>query len=142
MQRRLALTIAGALLAGSMLAGPADAQDKKTLALVTNASADFWTIARRGTEKAAAELPNYNIEMYVVSEATAAEQRRILDDLLTKGVAGVSISADRPRQLDRDPEQGRRAGGAVHHRQRRAQEQPRALYRHRQRRRRACRRAS
>jgi ribose transport system substrate-binding protein len=31
--------------------------------------------------------------MHVVSEATAAEQRRILDDLLTKGVAGVSISS-------------------------------------------------
>jgi ribose transport system substrate-binding protein len=60
---------------------------------VTNASADFWTIARRGVEKAATELPNYNVEMHVVSEATAAEQRRILDDLLTKGVAGVSISA-------------------------------------------------
>jgi len=34
--------------------------------------------------------------MYIVSEATAAEQRRILDDLLTKGVAGVSISAVDP----------------------------------------------
>ncbi|MFO1037523.1 MAG: sugar-binding protein [Geminicoccaceae bacterium] len=86
-------------LAGMMaalIAVGAEAQDKKTLALVTNASADFWTIARRGTEKAAAELPNYNVEMYVVSEATAAEQRRILDDLLTKGVAGVSISAIDP----------------------------------------------
>ncbi len=96
MQRRLALTIAGALLAGSMLAGPAGAQEKKTLALVTNASADFWTIARRGVEKAATELPNYKTEMYVVSEATAAEQRRILDDLLTKGIAGVSISSIDP----------------------------------------------
>ena len=48
------------------------------------------------SEKAATELPNYNIEMYVVSEATAAEQRRILDDLLTKGIAGVSISSIDP----------------------------------------------
>ncbi|WGF88729.1 sugar-binding protein [Marinivivus vitaminiproducens] len=85
--------IAGAPMFG---AGHAVAQEKKTLALVTNASADFWTIARRGTEKAAAELPNYNIEMYVISEATAAEQRRVLDDLLTRGVAGVSISAIDP----------------------------------------------
>jgi ribose transport system substrate-binding protein len=83
-------------LAATLMAGAVEAQDKKTLALVTNASADFWTIARRGTEKAAAELPNYNIEMYVVSEATAAEQRRVLDNLLTKGVAGVSISAVDP----------------------------------------------
>jgi ribose transport system substrate-binding protein len=83
-------------LAATLMGGAVEAQDKKTLALVTNASADFWTIARRGTEKAAAELPNYNIEMYVVSEATAAEQRRVLDNLLTKGVAGVSISAVDP----------------------------------------------
>lgn len=95
MRRWVMPALAGAL-AAAMLVGPAAAQDKKTLALVTNASADFWTIARRGTEKAAAELPNYNVEMYVVSEATAAEQRRILDNLLTKGVAGVSISAVDP----------------------------------------------
>jgi ribose transport system substrate-binding protein len=35
--------------------------------------------------------------MYVVAEATAAEQRRILDDLLTRGVAGVSISSIDPK---------------------------------------------
>ena len=96
MNRTLAAMLAAGTLAFGTIApiGPAAAQD--TLALVTNASADFWTIARRGTEKAAAELPNYNIEMYVVSEATAAAQRRILDDLLTRGVAGVSISVVDP----------------------------------------------
>jgi ribose transport system substrate-binding protein len=96
MKRRHVLPLLAALLAGTIAAGPLSAQEKKTLALVTNASADFWTIARRGIEKAQTELPNYNTEMYVVSEATAAEQRRILDDLLTKGVAGVSISAIDP----------------------------------------------
>src|SRR3954453_13593111 len=96
MRKRHLLSLAVALLAGTVLGGSAIAQDKKTLALVTNASADFWTIARRGTEKAQAELPNYNVEMYVVSEATAAAQRQILDNLLTKGVAGVSISAIDP----------------------------------------------
>jgi ribose transport system substrate-binding protein len=90
------MPLLAALLAGTIGAGVAAAQEKKTLALVTNASADFWTIARRGTEKAQKELPNYNVEMYVVAEATAADQRRILDDLLTKGVAGVSISAIDP----------------------------------------------
>lgn len=85
------------MIAAMALTGSAVAADKKTLALVTNASADFWTIARRGTEKAQSELPNYNVEMYVVGEATAAEQRRVLDNLLTKGVAGVSISAVDPK---------------------------------------------
>lgn len=96
MMRKFVLPLVAGMVAAAVALGTAQAQDKKTLALVTNASADFWTIARRGTEKAAAELPNYNIEMYVISEATAAEQRRVLDNLLTKGVAGVSISAIDP----------------------------------------------
>ena len=96
MQRRYMLSLVAALLASTVVAAPSFAAEKKTLALVTNAAADFWTIARRGTEKAQAELPNYNIEMYVVSEATAAAQRQILDNLLTNGVAGVSISAIDP----------------------------------------------
>src|SRR3954467_9416475 len=96
MQKKHLLSLAVVVLACTVLGGSAIAQDKKTLALVTNASADFWTIARRGTEKAQTELPNYNVEMYVVSEATAAEQRRIIDDLLTRGVAGISISAIDP----------------------------------------------
>jgi len=100
MRRRELLANAGALGAGTfmlpILGNTARAQGKKTLALVTNASADFWTIARRGTEKAAKELPNYNVEFYVVAEATAADQRRILDNLLTKGIAGVSISSIDP----------------------------------------------
>jgi ribose transport system substrate-binding protein len=94
--RKLLVPALAGLVAGALLAGAADAQDKKTLALVTNASADFWTIARRGVEKAQTELPDYTTEMHVVSEATAAEQRRILDNLLTNGVAGVSISAIDP----------------------------------------------
>ena len=96
MKRRGIVALCAAALMLSAGMGAASAQEKKTLALVTNASADFWTIARRGTEKAQKELPNYNVEFYVVAEATAAEQRRILDDLLTKGVAGVSISSIDP----------------------------------------------
>ena len=78
------------------VAGPTMAQDKKTLAFVVNVPADFWTIARRGTEKAQAELPNYNIEFYVPGEMSAAAQKRILEDLLAKGVAGVAISPVNP----------------------------------------------
>src|SRR3954471_21229233 len=96
MKRLLTVTFVTAALAATMVSGTVSAQEKKTLAFVTNVAADFWTIARRGTEKAAAELPNYNVEMHVVSEATAAAQRQMLDNLLTKGVAGFSISAIDP----------------------------------------------
>lgn len=95
--KRALLITAGAALVATLAAPTAFAQ-KKSLVFVTNASADFWTIARRGTEKAAKELPNYEIRFIVPSESTAAEQRRILDDLLVKGVAGVAISPVNPAQ--------------------------------------------
>ncbi|GGD33723.1 sugar-binding protein [Aureimonas glaciei] len=72
------------------------AQEKKTLAFVVNVPADFWTIAKRGTEKAQAELQNYNIEFFIPGEMSAAAQKRILEDLLARGVAGVAISPVNP----------------------------------------------
>src|SRR5262245_55490218 len=62
------------------------------LAFVTNNSADFWTIARRGVEKADGELANVSAEFRISSDGTAAEQKRIIDDLLTKGIDGIAIS--------------------------------------------------
>jgi ribose transport system substrate-binding protein len=62
------------------------------LAFVTNNSSDFWTIARRGMEKADAELPDVSAEFRITSDGTAAEQKRIIDDLMTKGVRGIAIS--------------------------------------------------
>jgi ribose transport system substrate-binding protein len=93
--RRIFVGVAAAAMA-AVVAQPSLAQDKKTLAFVVNVPADFWTIARRGTEKAQAELPNYNIEFYVPGEMSAAAQKRILEDLLAKGVAGVAISPVNP----------------------------------------------
>jgi ribose transport system substrate-binding protein len=92
LNRRIVLGLASALLAGASFVPAVQAQQKKTLAFVVNVPADFWTIARRGTEKAQKELPNYNIEMYIPGQMSAAEQKRILEDLLAKKVAGVSIS--------------------------------------------------
>src|ERR1043166_4739761 len=62
------------------------------IAFVTNNAADFWAIARKGTEKAAAELPNAEIEFRINSDGTAAEQQRMVDDLLAKGIEGFAIS--------------------------------------------------
>ncbi len=72
--------------------------DQKTrLAFITNNASDFWTIARKGTEKAAAELPNVEIEFKINSEGTAAGQQRVVDDLLAKGVDGMAISPVDPK---------------------------------------------
>jgi ribose transport system substrate-binding protein len=88
--------LAGVLI-GALSLTPALAQGKKELALVTNAAADFWTIARRGVEKAQKEHPEYSMQVLITGQATAAEQRRELDNLLARGIAGVSISAIDPK---------------------------------------------
>src|SRR5687767_15314416 len=70
-----------------------DTADKELkVAFVTNNSADFWTIARAGVEKADSELADVSAEFRMTSDGTSAEQRRILDDLLIKGVGAVAIS--------------------------------------------------
>jgi len=62
------------------------------LAFVTNNASDFWTIARKGVEKAESELANVDVEFKIPADGTAAEQKRIVDDLLAKGVGGLAIS--------------------------------------------------
>jgi len=63
----------------------------KRLAFITNNAADFWTIARRVTEKADAALPDVVVE-FRLGDGTTAAQKRIVDDLLAKGVDGIAIS--------------------------------------------------
>jgi ribose transport system substrate-binding protein len=65
---------------------------KHKLAFVTNNASDFWIIARKGTEKAAKEIPNIEVEFRIPADSTAAEQQRIVDDLLAKGIQGFAIS--------------------------------------------------
>jgi ribose transport system substrate-binding protein len=62
------------------------------LAFVVNNAATFWTIARAGTEDAAKELGNVDVDFRIPSDGTAAQQRQILDDLLAKGVDGIAVS--------------------------------------------------
>jgi ribose transport system substrate-binding protein len=65
---------------------------KHKLAFVPNNASDFWIIARKGTEKAVADIPNIEVEFRIPADGTAAEQQRIIDDLLAKGVHGIAIS--------------------------------------------------
>lgn len=94
--KRAVLTAASALLAGTMLAAPSFAAEKPLIAFVVNVPADFWVIARRGLEKAASELPQYDVQMYVPGEMSAAAQKRIMEDLLAKGVVAMTISPVNP----------------------------------------------
>jgi len=72
--------------------GGATTGGKHKLAFVTNNASDFWTIARKGTEKAAKDIPSIEVEFRITSDGTAAGQQSIVDDLLAKGVNGIAIS--------------------------------------------------
>ena len=62
------------------------------LAFITNNAADYWTIARKGTEQAERELQGVAVKFMIPSDASAAEQKRIVDDLLASGIDGIAIS--------------------------------------------------
>jgi ribose transport system substrate-binding protein len=90
MRLRSAAAIVGATLVA--VAGCSGGRSSThRLAFITNNASDFWTIARKGTDKAAAELPDFTVE-FRLGDNTAAGQKRIVDDLLAKGVDGIAIS--------------------------------------------------
>ena len=62
------------------------------VAFVTNNASDYWTIARKGVEKADCELGNVEVEFKLPGQGTAAEQKGIIDDLISTGVSGIAIS--------------------------------------------------
>jgi ribose transport system substrate-binding protein len=70
---------------------------KHKLAFVTNNPSEFWTIARKGTEKAAKDIPDIEVEFRIPAGGTAAEQQSIIDDLLANGVKGIAISPVDPK---------------------------------------------
>ena len=135
--------IAAALTCSVMLAvsGCGGQSSARRLAFITNNAADFWTIARKGTEKAAAELPDFTIE-FRLGDGTAAAQKRIVDDLLAKGVDGLAISPVDPANQTAMLNEAAAEGHRLHARQRCARQPARVLRRHRQRRRRPAGRGS
>ena len=70
---------------------------KHKLAFVTNNPSDFWVLARKGTEKAAKDIPNIEVDFKIPADGTAAEQQRIVDDLLARGIHGIAISPVDPK---------------------------------------------
>lgn len=77
------------------------ANDALKLAVVTNNASDYWTICRRGVEKADAELPNTSVEFRLPADGTAQEQNTILQQLVVKGAQGIAMSpVDAKNQTD------------------------------------------
>lgn len=79
----------------STSSAPADATATpakvRTVAFVTNQIADFWKISEAGCIDAEKDL-GIKVEVRMPAQATAVEQKRIIEDLLTSGVEGIAIS--------------------------------------------------
>jgi len=70
---------------------------KTSIAFVAGAATDFWTFAQAGCKKAEQELQSVNVEFRFTSGGTAVEQKRVIDDLLVKGISGIIITPLDPK---------------------------------------------
>lgn len=87
----------GALLLGLgfCLSGCGDKEEEggKSFALVTTGVASFWDICKKGGEDAGKEL---GVQVEVLMPNGSTEQRKALEDLLSKGVDGMAVAAIDP----------------------------------------------
>jgi ribose transport system substrate-binding protein len=89
---------AAALLAAASLVTGAQAQEKKQLAFVVNASSDFWKLAEAGVKKAQGELGDgYELQFRYPAQGTAALQNALMDDLVAAGTDAIMISSADPK---------------------------------------------
>jgi ribose transport system substrate-binding protein len=87
------LALASTLVSSCKPAAPTTTElgaGQKRFAFVTNGVASFWTIAAAGV-KAAAKKYGVDAETQMPVEGIT-DQKRIIEDLLTRGVDGISIS--------------------------------------------------
>ncbi len=71
---------------------PQDASDQKPLVgFVTNGIASFWVIADQGAQDAAEEF-GVDVAVMMPPDGTAADQRRMVQDLLARGANGIAIT--------------------------------------------------
>jgi len=90
--RSLGLGIVAGLLAG-IGAMPGSAQDRPRVAFVTNGIANFWTIAEAGAMAGGRAFDcDVTVEMPTAEGGRVANQKRIIEQLLTQKVDGVAIS--------------------------------------------------
>ena len=69
---------------------PAKQDGKPSFAFVSNGVASFWTIASVGVYKAGADL-KVNTEVLMPAEGIP-DQKRMIEDLVTKGIDGIAVS--------------------------------------------------
>ena len=85
------LLVAALGFAADAPAAKVDAKKPVTVSYVTNNASDFWQIARAGVEKAEKDF-GVKCEFKMPATGAAAEQQRIVEELIAKGIQGMAIS--------------------------------------------------
>ncbi|HZS03282.1 MAG TPA: sugar-binding protein [Blastocatellia bacterium] len=97
---KLACLLAPVLILSASCASPQPTKPvktKKTVAFVANTTSDFWRIARKGCEKADAELTDVDVSYKAPSTGTAKEQDKIIRDAVEKSdVDAIALSPADP----------------------------------------------
>lgn len=93
--KRLRLVLCASILtvyALSVISGCAKREGSTStrLAFITNGVASFWTIAKYGAQAAGEQL-GVNVSVHMPAEGLV-DQKRIVEDLITRGVDGIAIS--------------------------------------------------
>ena len=90
------LWIVGAAVVALAVAGPATAQQKKTLAVVVKGLDNpFFTVLGDGCKLWNKENPKSEYECLYTGPASSADEAgevKLVEDLINKGVAGIAIS--------------------------------------------------
>lgn len=91
----LVILVAGVLAVQGCGQGRDGAGDRPTVGFVTNGIASFWVIADKGARDAAVEF-DVNVEVMMPTDG-AAGQKRMVQDLLARGVDGIAITPSDPK---------------------------------------------
>jgi len=87
-----------ACLAFVACGGKPDGATRPQVAFVTNCVAGFWTVATHGVEAGAKEA-GVDVVVRMPPNGTAEEQKRMLEDLLGRGVQGIALSPKDPDNM-------------------------------------------
>jgi ribose transport system substrate-binding protein len=86
----VALVVSAVALTGCDRSSGAKSAGKPRIAYVTNGIDSFWVIAEAGA-KAGGQKYDADVEVHMPAQGIA-DQKRIMEDLLTRGVDGIAIS--------------------------------------------------
>ncbi|MBR7652649.1 autoinducer 2 ABC transporter substrate-binding protein [Brucella oryzae] len=93
--------IAGTMLAGAVMAGAAFAQDKPTIVTVVKVTGENWfTRMNEGVDAYGKDNANVSTSQVGPAKADAAQQTRIIEDLVAKNVSAIAVVPMDPSALE------------------------------------------